>query len=100
MRHAILLTDGQNMHETPRQLARTLQEVTGHFVCDCRGVGTDWEVKELRTVADALLGTVDIVAEPEGLEADFRAMAASAMDKAVADVRCGCGRRRARRSSS
>jgi hypothetical protein len=86
MRHAILLTDGQNMHETPRQLAKTLDEVTGHFVCDCRGVGTDWEVKELRTVADALLGTVDIVAEPEGLEADFRAMAASAMDKAVADV--------------
>jgi hypothetical protein len=86
MRHAILLTDGQNMHETPRQLARTIEAVTGHFVCDARGVGTDWEVKELREIADALLGTVDIVAEPEGLEADFRAMAATAMDKAVADV--------------
>jgi hypothetical protein len=86
MRHAILLTDGQNMHETPRQLTRTLDEVTGHFVCDARGVGTDWEVKELRQIADALLGTVDIIAEPEGLEADFRAMAASAMNKAVADV--------------
>jgi hypothetical protein len=86
MRHAILLTDGQNMHETPRQLANTLGQVTGHFVCDCRGIGTDWEVKELRTIAETLLGTVDIVAEPEDLEADFRAMAASAMDKAVADV--------------
>jgi hypothetical protein len=86
MRHAILLTDGQNMHETPRQLAATLQQVTGHFVCDCRGVGTDWEVKELRTIADTLLGSVDIVAEPADLEADFRAMAAGAMDKAVADV--------------
>ncbi|HEY0452097.1 VWA domain-containing protein [Actinophytocola sp.] len=86
MRHAILLTDGQNMHETPRQLTRTIDAVTGKFVCDCRGVGTDWEVKELRTIADALLGTVDIVAEPEDLEADFRAMAAQAMDKAVADV--------------
>jgi hypothetical protein len=86
MRHAILLTDGQNMHETPRQLANTLDKVTGHFVCDCRGVGTDWEVDELRTIANRLLGTVDIVADPEGLEADFRAMAASAMNKAVADV--------------
>lgn len=86
MRHAILLTDGQNMHETPRQLARTLDEVTGHFVCDCRGVGTDWEVSELRTIAERLLGTVDIVAQPEDLEADFRAMAATAMNKAVADV--------------
>lgn len=86
MRHAILLTDGQNMHETPRQLARTVQDVTGHFVCDCRGIGTDWEVKELRMIADALLGTVDIVAEPEDLEADFRAMATNAMGKAVSDV--------------
>ncbi|OLF13822.1 hypothetical protein BLA60_01095 [Actinophytocola xinjiangensis] len=86
MRHAILLTDGQNMHETPRQLAKAIEAVTGHFVCDCRGIGTDWEVKELRTIADALLGTVDIVAEPEELEADFRAMAAGAMSKAVADV--------------
>jgi hypothetical protein len=86
MRHAILLTDGQNMHETPRELARTLAAVTGHFVCDCRGVGTDWEVKELRTIADTLLGTVDIVAEPEDLEADFRAMMTGAMSKAVADV--------------
>jgi hypothetical protein len=86
MRHAILLTDGQNMHETPRELARTLQAVTGHFVCDARGVGTDWEVKELRTIADTLLGTVDIIAEPEGLEADFRAMTTGAMSKAVADV--------------
>jgi hypothetical protein len=86
MRHAILLTDGQNMHETPRQLARVLQQVAGHFVCDCRGIGTVWEVKELRNIADVLLGTVDIVAEPADLEADFRAMAAQAMDKAVADV--------------
>ncbi|HET9138756.1 VWA domain-containing protein [Actinophytocola sp.] len=86
MRHAILLTDGQNMHETPRQLSRTIKAVTGHFVCDCRGVGTDWEVKELREIATALLGTVDIVAEPAGLEADFRAMATAAMGKAVSDV--------------
>lgn len=86
MKHAILLTDGQNMHETPRQLARTLKAVTGHFVCDCRGVGTDWQVNELREVANTLLGTVDIVAEPAELEADFRAMATAAMGKAVGDV--------------
>jgi hypothetical protein len=86
MKHAILLTDGQNMHETPRQLTRTLHAVTGHFVCDCRGVGTDWQVSELRDVASTLLGTVDIVAEPAGLEADFRAMTAAAMGKAVGDV--------------
>ncbi|HEX4725049.1 MAG TPA: VWA domain-containing protein [Pseudonocardiaceae bacterium] len=86
IRHAILLTDGRNEHERPEALAHTLSVCEGKFVCDCRGVGTDWEVDELRRVATALLGTVDIVADPTGLEADFRAMMAAAMSKAVADV--------------
>jgi hypothetical protein len=86
LRHAILLTDGQNVHERPKKLERILANVNGLFVCDCRGVGTDWEVKELRRIADTMLGTVDIVAEPEGLESDFRAMTAAAMGKEVADV--------------
>ena len=86
LRHAILLTDGRNEHELPADLERVLAACEGQFVCDCRGVGTDWEVKELRKIATALLGTVDIVADPAGLAADFTAMATSAMGKAVADV--------------
>ncbi|HKN99292.1 MAG TPA: VWA domain-containing protein [Pseudonocardiaceae bacterium] len=86
IRHAILLTDGRNEHETPAALARTLSECEGRFVCDCRGVGTDWEVDELRRVSTALLGTVDIVADPSGLTEDFRKMTDAAMSKAVADV--------------
>jgi hypothetical protein len=87
LKHAILLTDGQNQHEAPTQLARILGSVTDRFTCDCRGVGTDWQVAELRKIAEALLGTVDIVADPQGLTEDFRAMTAAAMDKAVADVK-------------
>jgi hypothetical protein len=86
IKHAILLTDGRNEHERPSELAATLAQCEGKFVCDCRGVGTDWEVDELRTVSTALLGTVDIVADPEGLAEDFRKMTDAAMDKAVADV--------------
>ncbi|CAM4146814.1 VWA domain-containing protein [Kibdelosporangium persicum] len=86
LRHAILLTDGQNVHERPKKLERILEDVAGQFVCDCRGVGTDWEVKELRKIATALLGTVDIVADPSGLADDFRAMTSNAMGKEVADV--------------
>ncbi|HKS46506.1 MAG TPA: VWA domain-containing protein [Amycolatopsis sp.] len=86
LRHAILLTDGKNVHETAGKLDRILRQVSGQFVCDCRGVGTDWEVKELRKISEALLGSVDIVAEPQDLEADFRAMTAAAMGKEVADV--------------
>jgi hypothetical protein len=86
IRHAILLTDGKNQHESPEQLDAVLRQCDGHFVCDCRGIGTDWEVAELRKVASAMLGGVDIVAGPEDLVADFRAMTEAAMGKAVADV--------------
>jgi hypothetical protein len=85
VRHAILLTDGQN-GEKPRVFQDAVAECVGAFVCDCRGVGTDWRVEELRTVASALLGSVDIVAQPEDLAADFRALTATAMAKNVPDL--------------
>ena len=86
LRHAILLTDGKNEHEAPEQLTTAISECDGVFSCDCRGVGTDWQVAELRRISTALLGTVDIVPDPSGLTADFEAMMATAMGKAVADV--------------
>jgi hypothetical protein len=86
LRHAILLTDGQNAHETPEQLGEAIALCEGVFSCDCRGVGTDWEVSELRRISSALLGTVDIVPDPAGLAADFAAMMENAMGKQVADV--------------
>ncbi|MFB7664464.1 VWA domain-containing protein [Kitasatospora sp. NPDC056138] len=86
IRHGILLTDGRNEHEKPDELQRVLDKVTGRFTVDCRGVGTDWKVDELRRISSALLGTVDIVAEPSGLAEDFRSMMEKAMGKQVADV--------------
>lgn len=86
IRHAILLTDGRNESETPEELAAALYACAGAFTCDCRGVGTSWSVEELRRVATALLGTVDIIARPSGLAADFTRMMTHAMGKAVADV--------------
>jgi hypothetical protein len=50
-------------------------------------VGVDWVVDELRSIATALLGTVDIVADPSGLAADFRAMITSSQSRALPDVK-------------
>ncbi|MGW5196099.1 vWA domain-containing protein [Streptomyces spiralis] len=86
IRHGILLTDGRNEHEAPEDLRRTLEECAGRFTCDARGVGTDWEVKEVTSIASALLGTADIVADPGALAADFTQMMEAAMGKEVADV--------------
>ncbi|MFI7384709.1 VWA domain-containing protein [Streptomyces sp. NPDC049813] len=86
IRHGILLTDGRNEHESPEDLRTTLDACAGRFTCDARGVGTDWEVKEVTGVASALLGTADIVADPAHLAADFTQMMETAMGKEVADV--------------
>ncbi|MES4906437.1 MULTISPECIES: VWA domain-containing protein [unclassified Streptomyces] len=86
IRHGILLTDGRNEHEEPAELRAALEACAGRFTCDARGVGTDWEVKEVTGVASALLGTADIVADPCDLAADFTRMMDAAMGKEVADV--------------
>ncbi|MEV1043616.1 VWA domain-containing protein [Streptomyces sp. NPDC049916] len=86
IRHGILLTDGRNEHESPEDLRAALESCAGRFTCDARGVGTDWEVKEVTGIAAALLGTSDIVADPAGLTADFTHLMESAMGKEVADV--------------
>ncbi|KIF69874.1 von Willebrand factor A [Streptomyces sp. AcH 505] len=86
IRHGILLTDGRNEHEAPEDLRAALDSCAGRFTCDARGVGTDWEVKEVTAVSSALLGTADIVADPAGLAADFTQMMENAMGKEVADV--------------
>ena len=84
--HAILLTDGENQHESDMHLDGVLSELEGRFQCDCRGVGTDWRVSELRRVASALLGSVDIIAKPEDMAEDFRALMRTAMGKSTGNV--------------
>jgi hypothetical protein len=85
LRHAILLTDGENL-EPPKKLAAAIALCEGAFRCDCRGVGTGWKVSELREISTALLGTVDIVPDPAGLAADFQEMMRGAMSKQLPDV--------------
>jgi hypothetical protein len=84
--HALLLTDGENQNETPEELAAALAECDGVFQCDCRGVGADWVASELRTIASALLGTVEAIREPEDLTADFTATMERSMARGTANV--------------
>jgi hypothetical protein len=84
--HAILLTDGKDEHETPERLQEEIALSEGRFSCDCRGVGTDWHVDELRSISSALMGTVDIVADPDDLADDFAAMMRASMGKSIPDL--------------
>lgn len=85
-RHAILLTDGQNQSERANVFHAAIDSVVGRFQCDCRGVGADWEVGELRQVATALLGTVDLIADPASMAADFEQLVQQAMGRGVAEA--------------
>jgi hypothetical protein len=86
IRHAILLTDGKNESEDPELFEENLRGAEGVFQCDCRGVGKDWVVQELQQVSTMLLGDLDIVAEPAGLEADFTTLMRQSLSRQVAEV--------------
>lgn len=86
VRQALLLTDGQNDDSDEKQLGIILQRCEGIFQCDCRGVGTDWRVKQLQQISAKLLGTTDIIPDPVMMEADFSSILAKAMSKNVSDV--------------
>lgn len=83
--HAILLTDGQN-GEPASRLTEILRYCEGRFVCDSRGVGTDWRATELRQIASALLGSADGLESPEELPDVFEALTERAMGKEIARV--------------
>jgi len=85
-RHAILLTDGANEHETPEQLTRAIHDATGQFQCDCRGLGDRWQVEEVRRIASALLGTVDLIPAPHEMAAEFQSLIRKSMARGVANI--------------
>ena len=85
-KHAILLTDGANEHETPDQLTWAIQSCAGNFQADCRGLGDRWQVDEVRRIASALLGTVDLIPRPEEMAEEFRALMRTSMSRGVANA--------------
>src|SRR5829696_8782562 len=85
-RHAILLTDGENHNETPDQLNTAIRGVTGKFQCDCRGVGVDWQVAEVRRIAQSMLGTVDIIPSVEEMGQVFAELMQQSMSRGVPDA--------------
>ncbi len=84
---ALFLTDGKNDASDEARLDGVLDRCEGVFQCECRGVGTDWQVKQLQKIAGKLLGTAQIIAEPAGMEADFAQAIGAASGRGVGNVR-------------
>jgi len=92
VRHAILLTDGKNQHETPEELEVVLARCRNRFRCDCRATGEGggaqgWSGAELLSIAQALSGTIQSIEDPADLLTNLTQATAVAMQHAVADLR-------------
>ena len=87
LHYALFLTDGKNNEEDELQVNYALAQSEAVFQCDCRGVGTDWQPRQLQKIAQKLLGTAMIIPDPTGVEADFSAAIRNALSRAVGDVR-------------
>ncbi len=85
-KHAILLTDGENHNETQAQLDSAIANCVGSFQVDARGVGVDWKVAEIRKIAQALLGTVDIIPNPTQLGQVFADLMRRSMSRGVSNA--------------
>jgi len=85
--YALFLTDGKNNDEDEALLEAALTRSEGVFQCDCRGVGADWQPRQLKRISRKLLGNARIIAEPSGIEADFRDAIEGAMKRSISDVR-------------
>ena len=85
--HVLFLTDGKNNIEDNEDLREELEICKDLFQADCRGVGTNWEPFQLRTIAEKLLGTAQIIPEPSQMDADFREAIQRAQGKTVGNVR-------------
>jgi len=86
IRHVQLLVAHPFSGESAQEVASSIRQCEGLFTCDCRGLGSNWEVSQLRKISSALLGTVDIVPDPQELEAEVVAMTDSAMSKTAAGM--------------
>lgn len=86
IRSALLLTSGTDGGKHPAAIQDAIRACAGIFTCDCRGVGTDWAVAELRAIAEVLLGTVDVVADPSGLVAELTRWVDQKAGQDLADV--------------
>ncbi len=84
--HALLLTDGRNEGEAPEALLAELQRCAGLFQCDCRGIGTDWDSRELLGISDALLGTTDIIPAIDDLDQELERIVRQSMARRLGRV--------------
>ncbi|HEY0807813.1 MAG TPA: VWA domain-containing protein [Pseudonocardiaceae bacterium] len=86
VRHAMLITDGRQEHESRSELDKVLAGCVGRFSCDARGIGDDWQPIELLHIASVLNGQARGVARLDEMVGDLAGVMHASMRKSVPDV--------------
>ncbi|MFC6883886.1 MULTISPECIES: VWA domain-containing protein [Actinomadura] len=95
IRHATLLTDGRNEHQSRAALDAAIDACRDVLTCDARGIGADWDPDELLRVVEALHGSAPELSCVGDLAADFTGVMARLLAAGLPElwlrVRCGKG---------
>ncbi|MET3131470.1 uncharacterized protein YegL [Oxalobacteraceae bacterium GrIS 1.11] len=81
------VTDGENDKGDAKALDQAIAFCDKKLQASCWGVGTEWNPRDLRTIAGRLLGSADAVPDPENLQAKFKQALAQGMAKGIAGVK-------------
>lgn len=81
------VTDGKNGKSDHNALEEALEVCEGRFQCNCWGIGIDWDPKELKYIANKLLGVADAVPNPNQLGKTFKTALVSAISKEIGNVK-------------
>ncbi len=87
-RHILFLTDGKNEGEKHASLERAVARCRDRqFQITAWGVGTSWDARELRYIADETLGTADIIPAADQVGTVFAAAFSQLQRIAASEVR-------------
>lgn len=86
-RHATLLTDGINQSQGPDDLTVAIEASQQVFQCDGVGIGTDWDVEELRRITHGLQGSFEFIRDLEDLVGHFRSVISVSQSRIFPDVK-------------
>ena len=86
IRHVLLLTDGQNVHDDILPLATALDACEGQFICDAWGIGEDWDARELLGITERLHGTTHSARDVSELPDAYRDLTGKLLAKAVPEL--------------
>ncbi|WP_010245226.1 VWA domain-containing protein [Acetivibrio cellulolyticus] len=80
---AYFVTDGNNSQSDINNLNLALKRNKGKFHLSCWGLGTDWNPKELKRIADNFAGTAEAITAPDEMASKFQKSLSELFSKSI-----------------